>query len=280
MIRRFISKCKRALTGRPQAAPSFPPGDPFDVICRKRDAFQEKTDRIKRETPIDPAIGRWYPYHILGNLDIIGRTLTGERRDLLRLIGTGPVADIGGADGDLSFFLESLDISEVHLFESAQLNCSRLAGARALQAALRSKITIHDVDIELQGLPSGPCFSLVFFLGTLYHMKNPLGIMEVLAARTEYCMLSTRVARYLPGLRTRIEGYPVAYLVGADELNNDPSNYFIFSHAGLRRLFERTGWEVLDWNTFDNTKNSTPVSLTDGERVFCLLRSRVAGKVP
>jgi len=248
--------------------------DPLAVICSKRDLFQERIKGIKQENPIAPSDGYWYPYDILGNLDTIEQTLTGKNRDLISLIGRMPVADIGGADGDLSFFLETLGINDIHLVESAALNCSHLSGARILKRALRSAVAIHDFNIETATMLPEMKFGLVFFLGTLYHLKDPFRMLEQISYQACYCLLSTRIARYLPGGRTRIDKYPLAYLLGPEELNSDPSNYFVFSHAGLRRLFERTGWEITDWNTFDNTKNSTPDSHLRGERAFCLLRSR------
>ena len=266
----------RALVHRKSPARrSYPADGRLAETCRKRDAFQERITRIKQKNPIDPADGCWYPHHVLGNLDAIEQTLTGNNRDLVRLAGNRPVADIGGADGDLSFFLEILGISNVHLVESAALNCSRLSGARILKRELHSSVTIHDIDIDRERMLPDLEFGLVFFLGTLYHLKDPFRMLEYLSGRTRYCMLSTRIARFLPGGGQRIDRYPVAYLLGPDEMNNDPSNYFVFSHTGLRRLCGRTGWEITDWNTFDNTKNSTPASLHRGERAFCLLRSRV-----
>lgn len=279
MVRLFSSikrKVHAALSKESAStAPDHCAEPPFDMICDKRDRFQERLTEIKTKNPIAPTDGYWYPHHVLGNLDTIGQTLTGTNRDLLRLIENRPVADIGGADGDLSFFLETLGIKDIHLIESAGLNCSRLSGARLLKRELNSAVTIHDIDVDHEQLLPKIQFGLVFFLGTLYHLKDPFRILEYLAKHTEYCLLSTRVARYLPGGKGRIESYPIAYLLGPDELNNDPSNYFIFSHKGLRRLCERTGWDIADWKSFDNTVNSTPDSLHNGERVFCLLRSRV-----
>lgn len=269
-------KVRAALSkGRAPTTPDHRVEPPFDVIGEKRDRFQERLTEIKTNNPIDPADGCWYPHRVLGNFDVIGQTLTGVNRDFLRLAGNRPVADIGGADGDLSFFLETLGINDIHLIESAGLNCSRLSGARILKRELNSAVSIHDIDVDREQILPEIKFGLVFFLGTLYHLKDPFRILEYLAARTEYCLLSTRVTRYLPGGKIRIDNSPVAYLLGPGELNDDPSNYFIFSHKGLRRLCERTGWEIADWKSFDNTVNSTPDSLHNGERVFCLLRSRV-----
>jgi len=42
------------------------------------------------------------------------------------------------------------------------------------------------------------------------------------------------------------------------ETNNDATNYWIFSQEGLRRIIRRTGWEVRDFITVGDTRNSDP----------------------
>jgi len=45
----------------------------------------------------------------------------------------------------------------------------------------------------------------------------------------------------------------------------------------LRRLFHRTGWDVLDFMTVGEQRASNPHSIARDERAFALLRSRLAG---
>ena len=54
-----------------------------------------------------------------------------------------------------------------------------------------------DLDRPFQ-LPGGP-YDFTFFLGTLYHLRNPFHVLEELAKRTAFCFLSTRIARRFPG---------------------------------------------------------------------------------
>lgn len=58
------------------------------------------------------------------------------------------------------------------------------------------------------------------------------------------------------------------------ELNNCPSNYWIFTDGGPKRLIDRTGWELLHYASFGDVTDSDPVDRTKDERAFCLLRSR------
>lgn len=67
--------------------------------------------------------------------------------------------------------------------------------------------------------------------------------------------------------------HALAYLLGEEELNRDDTNFWIFSEPGLRRLLERTRWEILEFFTTGNKSASDPVSPDRDERAFCLLRS-------
>ena len=48
----------------------------------------------------------------------------------------------------------------------------------------------------------------------------------------------------------------------------------MFSEAGLRRVLDRAGWDVLDFITLGNTTTSDPATNAGDERAFCLVRSR------
>jgi hypothetical protein len=86
-------------------------------------------------------------------------------------------------------------------------------------------------------------------------------------------VLSTRIAQITPH-QTPIEEDPVAYLLDAREANNDPTNYWIFSPAGLLRLLCRAGWTVFGQERTGPRLNSDPVHPEADERMFVLLKSR------
>jgi len=112
----------------------------------------------------------------------------------------------------------------------------------------------------------------------LYHLKNPYGVLETLAKKSRYCFLSTRIAALARDRKTRIGDIPVAYLLDEAEINNDPSNYWIFSETGLRRIFKRAGWTVRNWRTNRDASRSDPVSTAGDVRAFCLLESRLVNR--
>ncbi len=215
----------------------------------------------------------WYPYATLRNISVLEPLLTGAGVDLLELCRGkyNRVADIGAADGDLAFFLEDLGFS-VDVIDNEYTNFNRLDGARILKKALNSSVTIRSIDLDSQSQLFTERYDAVFLLGILYHLKNPFAILERLAHATRYCFLSTRIARQTTdGLP--LSGYPLAYLLGPEECNNDKTNFWIFSDEGLRRLIHRTGWNIVAFTTIGDTNNSMPADPKHDERAVCILKS-------
>jgi tRNA (mo5U34)-methyltransferase len=215
----------------------------------------------------------WYPYATLRNIPVLERLLAGAGLDLLELCRGKyrRVADVGAADGDLAFFLEELGFS-VDLIDYEYTNFNRLNGARILKKALDSSITIRSIDLDSGSQLFEEKYDAAFLLGVLYHLKNPFFLLERLAHVTRYCFLSTRIARQtVDGLP--LSKYPVAYLLGPEECNNDSTNFWIFSDEGLKRLIQRAGWNILAYTTIGDTSSSTPGDPNHDERAFCVLRS-------
>jgi 2-polyprenyl-3-methyl-5-hydroxy-6-metoxy-1,4-benzoquinol methylase len=236
------------------------------------DKFNDRLDRIKRENA-PPGAG-WYPYDTLGVFDVLDAMLREERRDLLSLVDGSPVLDIGCGDGALSFFLESLGCL-VTAVENPSTNFNRTLGFQSLRSLLGSS-----AELQFQNLDAGfdlgsRIYGLAFCLGVLYHLRNPFTLLETLARHARYCVLSTRIAQ-VTMRGTPIVQEPVAYLVGAAETNADATNYWIFSEAGLHRIFDRTGWDVCDFTTTGAQRNADPARPDRDQRAFCLLRSKVA----
>src|SRR5205807_10437175 len=135
-----------------------------------------------------------------------------------------------------------------------------MRGIRALKAALGSQIEIREQDIDYNlTLPDSPC-PVTILLGVLYHLKNPFRVLETLSAHSRYLILSTRVAKFTPRKDADLSAFPVAYLVDESETNNDSTNHWIFTTAGLKRLIERSGWQVADYITVGNTTDSDPIT--------------------
>jgi len=181
------------------------------------------------------------------------------------------ILDLGCGDGDLAFFFESLGY-DVTCVDHPPSNQNNLQGLKALREELRSKVALREIDVDSE-FPLDGKYGLAFCLGILYHLKNPFFVLEHLAKKSRFCVLSTRIARRLPGGSPMPEGQSLAYLLGEDELNRDDTNFWIFSEPALRRLLDRTRWEVVEFFTTGDTAASDPVSPDHDERAFCLLKS-------
>ena len=218
----------------------------------------------------------WYPYPILGNIAVLERLLAKADLNLLQLCRGeyGKIADIGAADGDLAFFLEKQGLS-VDAIDNESSNFNRLEGARILKEALNSSVNIRSVDLDSQFALPGEQYDAIFLLGILYHLKNPFFVLEKLAKMTRYCFLSTRIAKKTADGQP-LSRYPIAYLLGREECNNDDTNFWIFSDKGLKRIIDRAGWSILSYLTIGDTINSTPADPDRDERAFCLLLGKVA----
>ena len=215
----------------------------------------------------------WYPYATLRNIPVLERLLAGTGLDLLDLCRGkyGRIADIGAADGDLAFFLEELGFS-VDAVDNDHTNFNKLEGVRILKNALSSPVTIRSIDLDSRSQLFPERYDAAFFLGVLYHLKNPFFILERLAHVTRYCFLSCRIARQAAdGLP--LSKHPLAYLLGPEECNNDSTNFWIFSDEGLKRLIHRTGWSILAFTTIGDRNNSMPADPNHDERAICLLKS-------
>jgi tRNA (mo5U34)-methyltransferase len=219
----------------------------------------------------------WYPYDTLGNVDAIDRRLSTDNRDLGVLAGGRPVADIGGGDGDLAFLLARHGFA-VDIIDWGPTNWNGLAGARLLADHFATTVEVHEVNLDSQFAFPRAQYRLVFFLGILYHLQNPFYVLRALAERADHVLLSTRVARVTADGEMPLDAAPIAYLVAPTETNGDPTNFWIFSPTGLRRLCERTGWDVVDEAFSGRTEgDSDPSSQDRDERAFLLLRRRHGG---
>lgn len=217
---------------------------------------------------------RWYPYGSMDNLPVLDRLLSSDHRDLYKLADGQPIADIGAADGDMAFFLASQGF-EVDIIDWGPTNFNGLDGARLLAGHYGLPVEIHEINLDAQFSIPRAHYGLVLFLGILYHLQNPFFVLRRLSEHADHLLLSTRVAATTPDGKIDLTDSPIAYLVAPDEMNNDATNYWVFSMAGLRRILQRTGWEILDEITIGCTDGSSdPAHQDRDERAFMLLRSR------
>lgn len=215
----------------------------------------------------------WYPYSTLSALPHLASLLAPVSDEVRESMDRLPVADIGCGDGDLAMLFARLGCS-VDAIDHAETNFNQLRGVELLRRAMGADVQVHDVDLDRPFSLPRRDYSLALFLGTLYHLKNPLYVLETLALHADWCILSTRIAQVTPDGKSRMEGQALAYLLGTREANNDPTNYWIFSLAGLLRLLERTGWMVMGYVRLGCLQDSNPVQPEADERVMVIVKSR------
>jgi len=237
-----------------------------NLLSIKSDEFAEKLNIIKSNHNVN-----WYPYGILYNFHNLKSIFNEYPLDTLT---ESNILDCGAADGDLGFFLESLGF-DVQCVENRTTNFNRGIGIETLKNELKSNIEITFADINSSSnneFQSVPQISLTFFLGIFYHLPNPLLALEQLSTKSKYLILSTRIAKFIMGVD--VSQTKVAYLVSPDELNNDDSNWWIYSRAALFEAFNRTGWEVLSQHSVGDLSNSNPTESEHDERIYLLLKSK------
>jgi SAM-dependent methyltransferase len=234
--------------------------------------FQADLSHLKEQTVI-PDYG-WYPYDSMGALPVLAEMFEPVYAELAQSVTSLPVVDIGCGDGDLAMFFARLGC-QVDAVDHAETNFNQLRGAQTLRKILCLPVDIHDLDLNGFFKLPRTYYGLALLLGVLYHLKNPFYVLESVANCADWCVLSTRIAQVTPHRRTRMDDEPLAYLPGSREINNDPTNFWIFSAQGLLRLVERTGWMVIKWRRLGCTVDSDPVRPDADERMLMLLKSRI-----
>jgi len=243
--------------------------DDFTPLRDGAERFKQRVTEVKKA--LGPVDFEWYPSDTLSAFVHLDRLLTGGNRSLFS--GRKRILDVGCQDGEISFYLESAG-HEVVALDHPTYNHNGMRGVRALKQALRSGIQLCDVDLDRQFVLPDETYDVAIVLGVLYHLRNPFYILEELARRASYCLLNTRIARRFPDGTAIPPHLPIAYLLDERELNDDETNYFIFSEQGLRTLLARTYWDLCDSMTVGGTADSDPVRPDRDERFFCLLKSR------
>ena len=232
-------------------------------------------DRLRREKGrmAIPDYG-WYPYD---SLALLPEFLELMREDLPEIWGLAMqqgVLDLGCGDGDFAAFFASQGIS-ADAVDHAPSNYNQMRGVRALESLFRPLLRAYDTNVDSYFELPRTHYGLVAFLGTLYHLKNPFLVLEKLAASGCYCLLSTRIAQLTGSSGLRIESEPLAYLLDPREINDDSTNFWIFSETCLLRLLHRSGWSVRKSIGLGCLKDSNPKDPDADERIVLLLRSRI-----
>jgi tRNA (mo5U34)-methyltransferase len=152
------------------------------------------------------------------------------------------VLDIGAWDGFFSFEAERRGASRVVASDHYAWHGQGWgtgegkAGFLLARSALASRV--EDVDIDVMDLSPDRVgtFDVVFFLGVLYHLPNPLLALERVASVTSGLLILETVVDMVGINRPAAAFYP------GRELNNDPTNWWGPNHAAVSGMLQSVGF--------------------------------------
>ncbi len=243
--------------------------DEFDRELRN---FQQRVIHSKREAQA-PTPG-WYPFDSFTGLHVGLKLIRPIYAEFAAAVAGKSVADIGCGDGDLAMLFGHWG-ADVNAIDYPPTNYNNMHGVDRLSRLMELPVSRHPLNLDSRfEFPARYGFTLL--LGLLYHLQNPYYVLEKLAYHTDWCLLSTRVAQVTTPAGVRIAEEPVAYLASGMEIDNDATNYWIFSLTGLLRIVQRTRWAVRGVLRVGCLTGSNPSAGNADERAFLLLQSRVS----
>jgi tRNA (mo5U34)-methyltransferase len=162
------------------------------------------------------------------------------RLDLPASFSGKSVLDIGAWDGFYSFEAARRGASRVVASDSFVWEGrwgQRGFNLARSQLGLESIVEDRKVDVmDLPGVLGDETFDVVFFLGVLYHLRDPIGALERVATVTkDLLVLETETAvNYLP--------FPAARLWPNDELAGDDTNWWSVNARALIATLRSLGF--------------------------------------
>lgn len=163
------------------------------------------------------------------------------------------VLDIGARDGFFSFEAERRGAAEVVAIDYLRAEETGFPIARELvgsRVELR-QANVYDLTPEEFGT-----FDLVFFLGVLYHLRDPMLALDRIAdvctgnlivetqAIDDAVLVATGEFKPLAAISPELESIPIMQFYPGDSLNGDPSNAWAPNQACLRAMLEECGFGV------------------------------------
>lgn len=266
-------------------------------ICELAGTIQRRIAELCHEIAKDPELtrraGSIFPHTTIhSNLELILNLFSiPEANKSLTVDQITYIADIGCGNGELSFLLSQIGYKVTAVDYSCGYSqqpyiVKRLAKELDIPIALvdfsvdrcfsMTDLKSSCISNEASSLPANlQKFDLTISLGLLYHLKNPFAFVESLSNLTRHCVIHTWVFTHLPPAMAESTAPSLAYLLDAEELNDDASNYWIFNDTGVTRLFRRCGFEVISKLLVPNNAEciGTPHRMELLMRGFYLLKS-------
>lgn len=193
---------------------------------------------------------RWYHQIDLGHgMRTPGIDRTVERLDRIRLpadLAGKSVLDVGAWDGYFSFEAERRGAGRVVACDYYAWHGlgwgtgNGKAGFDLAREALSSRV--EDVSIDIPDLSPARIgkFDIVLLLGVLYHVQNPLLVLERVASVTTGMLVLETVVDMIGLRRPAVAFYPHS------ELNGDPTNWWGPNPQAVTGMLEAVGFKRVE----------------------------------
>lgn len=227
-------------------------GPQADSRGRPRQTGQRAVNDDELQTRADAV--RWFH-----SIDLGGGVVTKgvdatqpERLARLRLpedLSGRSVLDIGAWDGFFSFEAERRGAARVVAADYYSWHGQGWgtghgkAGFELAREALGSRVEDVDVDVMDLSAERVGTFDVVFFLGVLYHLPNPLLALERVASVTRDLLILETVVDMLGFGRPAVAFYP------GRELNEDPTNWWGPNVAAVHGMLRTVGFRHVETMT-------------------------------
>lgn len=152
------------------------------------------------------------------------------------------VLDVGAWDGFFSFEAEKRGAARVvaadhYAWHGLGWGTGQgKAGFELARRTLGSRVEDRDVDVLELSPESVGSFDIVFFLGVLYHVPNPLLALERVASVTKGMLVLETVVDMVGYSRPAAAFYPDR------QLNSDPTNWWGPNHAAVAGMLRAVGF--------------------------------------
>ena len=188
----------------------------------------------------------WYHSMELGQVRTKGLDNTTSQLRRIRMpdsLEGMTVLDVGAWDGFYSFEAERRGAKRVLATDHQAWRSGQAfgwgtgkAGFELARRTLGSRVEDREIDVYDISPQTVGMFDVVFFLGVLYHVKDPLGALERMASVTSK-LLIVETAVDLMGLRR-----PALAFYPSRELNGDPTNWFGPNAACVQEMLRACGF--------------------------------------
>jgi tRNA (mo5U34)-methyltransferase len=198
-------------------------------------------DEIRRKVE---SVNFWYHTIEVGENIVTPGKKKCDDFDLLDLpdLRERTVLDVGCWDGFYSFECEKRGARKVLATDHHAWNTFGRDGFLTAREILDSNVEHKDIDpLDISPETVGT-WDIVLFLGVLYHLKNPMSVLERMARVTKHLLVVESHIINLP----MFNNIPLAAFYEHDELNEDPTNWWGPNLKCLTQMVRSAGFPSVE----------------------------------